>query len=278
MRKLMIALDAEKPDQQSVLFGYYLARLTRSGITGIFLENLSAEDTQAEDFVYSSVFTGTDKQGGEPEIKFKEKASLENIRTFKAATEKQGIACRVHRDQGVPIEELLTESRYADVIITGPMLFGASPLEIPADMVEDLLIKSECPVMITSHRAEPVAKILFASDGSASSLFAIKQFTYLFPELNAAEMIVLQADEDAVFSETQKEKLYEYLKEHYSRIDFKDLRGKPRDELFDFTLREHNACLVMGAYGRNWLSRLFKPSTAGLVLKINNLPVFISHR
>jgi hypothetical protein len=40
MKKLMIALDAEKPDQQSIAFGCYLARLTRSGLTGVFLENL----------------------------------------------------------------------------------------------------------------------------------------------------------------------------------------------------------------------------------------------
>lgn len=274
----MLALDAEKPDQQTILFSYFLARLTGSGLTAIFLENLPAEDVKNEKLFYSSAFSGSDSSGSEPETSFREKVSLENIRTFKTACEERGIPCFVHRDQGDPLDELIAESRYADVIITGPVLFSSSSLQIPAGLVEDLLLKSECPVIITAHRAEPVVKILFAFDGSPSSLFAIKQFTYLFPELKAAELLVLQADRDAKFSETQKEKLYEYLKEHYNRINFKDLRGKPGDELFDYALREHDACLVMGAYGRNWLSRLFKPSTAGQVMKINNLPVFISHR
>jgi nucleotide-binding universal stress UspA family protein len=35
--------------------------------------------------------------------------------------------------------------------------------------------------------------------------------------------------------------------------------------------------VVMGAYGRNWLSGLFKPATAGLLLKTINLPFFITH-
>lgn len=274
----MIALDAEKPDNQSILFGYYLARLTGSGLTGIFLEDLPAEDTQNEKIFYNSVFSGDGNPGSAPEIAFKEKISLENIRVFKTACEQRGIAWLVHRDQGAPLKELITESSYADLIITGAGLFASSPLETPAGLVEDLLVKSECPVIITAHRAEPVAKIVFACDGSVSSLFAIKQFTYLFPELNVAELIVLQANKDAVFSETQKERLYEYLKEHYKRINFKDLRGKPEDELFDYALRENNACIVMGAYGRNWLSRLFKPSAAEMPIKINNLPVFISHR
>jgi nucleotide-binding universal stress UspA family protein len=184
----------------------------------------------------------------------------------------------IHRDQGVPEAELIAESRYADVIITGSTVLASSPLDMPAGLVKELLAKSECPVMTAPHHTEPIDSILFAYDGNASSVFAVKQFTYLFPELKDAELTVLQADENAVFDKEQKEKLYEYLKEHYSRISFNDLHGKPEDELFDYALREENACLVMGAFGRNWFSSLFKVSTADLLIKINNLPVFIAHR
>ncbi|MCR8557800.1 universal stress protein [Mucilaginibacter sp. BJC16-A38] len=278
MKKLMIAIEAEKPDQQSIAFGCYLARLSRSGLTGIFLENLPAELTPGVKFAYGSVFVETIDNRDLPETEFKNRASTESIRTFKTVCEAQGIACRVHRDQGIPAEELIAESRYADIIITGPMVFASSPLDKPAGLVKELLTKAECPVIVASYQSKPIDKILFAYDGNASSVFAIKQFTYLFPELKDAEITVLQADKDAAFSEGQKEKLYEYLKEHYSRINFKDLHGKPEDELFDYTLRQINACLVMGAFGRNWLSSLFKASTAEMVIKINNLPVFIAHR
>lgn len=274
----MIALDAEKPDLQSIAFGCYLARLSGSRLTGIFLENLPAENTPGVKFAYGSVFVETIGTGDAPERAFKDRVSTENIRAFKAYCEAQDVVYRVHRDQDVPQAELLAESRYADVIITSSGLFATSPLELPAGLVKELLAKSECPIMIAPHHAEPIDKVLFACDGNASAVFAIKQFTYLFPELRDAELTVLQADEDAEFSETEKEKLYGYLKEHYSRIDFKDLRGKPEDELFNYTLREERACLVMGAFGRNWLSRLFKASTADLMIKVNNLPVFITHR
>lgn len=274
----MIAIDAEKPDRQSLAFGCYLAKLTHSGLTGVFLENLPTENTPGVKFAYGSVFVETITPADLPETGFKERASLAHIQAFRATCEEQGIACQVHRDQGAPDNELIAESRYADLLIAAPGLLASSPLEVPAGLIKELLAGSECPVLIAPHHAGPVEKILFAFDGSASSVFAIRQFTYLFPELKDAEVVVLQADKEAVFSEEQKEKLYDYLKVHYSHINFKDLRGKPEDELFDYTLRQENACLVMGAFGRNWLSRMFKPSTAELLIKINNLPVFIAHR
>ncbi|SDG40416.1 hypothetical protein ACRQ5D_24240 [Mucilaginibacter sp. P25] len=277
MKKIMLALNAEKPDPQSVAFGVYLARLTGSQLCGIFLEDQTPTHEAGVKFAYGSVYVETIDADEEPIKAFKEKAAQLNIRVFKEACEAQGINCRVHRDQGVPQTELINESRYADVLVSGPVLFASSALEMPAGFVKTLLAKSECPVIIAPHHTHPINKILFAFNGSASALFAIKQFTYLFPELKDTELVVMQVDEDAVFNEEQKEKLYEYLRVHYRLINFKDLRGKPKDELFDYSLRENNACLVMGAYGRNWLSKFFKDSTAELIIKLNNLPVFITH-
>lgn len=276
MKKLLLALDAEKPDPQSLEFAIYLARLTGSSLTGVFLENLPGSPPGVK-FAYGSVYVESIGCETDPERTFKEKAAEDNIRNFKATCEAQEISCLVHRDQGVPLAELLAESRYADLMISGPALFATSPLETPAGTVKSLLVKAECPVIVAPHLTQPIDKILFAFDGGSSALFAIKQFTYVFPELSGADLIVLQAEEEAIFNEAEKEKIYEYLKAHYSRINFKDLRGKAKDELFDYCLREHNAMLVMGAYGRSWLSNLLRTSTADLVLKLNQLPVFITH-
>ena len=277
MKKILIAIDAEKPDHQGLALGIYLARLTGSGLTGIFLENLPFEYAPDPKFDYGSIYAENIGPGDGPETSFKEKACDASIHEFKSASHAQGITCRIHKDQDVPRDELIAESRYADLIIAAPSLFASSELEIPAGLVKNLMADSECPVMIAPRRMNSISKILFACDGSASALFAIKQFTYLFPELSDADLIVIEANEDAAFSEEQKEKVYEYLKEHYSRISFKDLHGKPKDELFDYSLREADACLVMGAYGRNRLSTLIKESTADLVIKLNNLPVFVTH-
>lgn len=276
MKKLLLAINAEKPDPQSLEFGIYLARLTASPLVGVFLEDLPGSQPGVK-FAYGSVYVETIGTAAESELTFKEKVAEENIHKFKATCEAQDVAFQIHRDQNLPLDELIAESRYADVIISSVQLFAATPLEAPAGLVKSLLVKSECPVVIAPHHTQPIDKILFAFDGSSSALFAIKQFTYLFPELSGANIMVLQADQEAIYNEEEKEKLFGYLKEHYRQINFKDLRGRPKDELFDYCLREVNAFLVMGAYGRSWLSNLFRTSTADLVLKLNNLPVFITH-
>jgi len=276
MKKLLLAIDAEKPDLQSLEFGIYLTRLTGSSLTGVFLENLPDLQPGVK-LAYGSAYVETIGAEAEPETTFKEKVTDENIRKFKAACETQDVSYQVHRDKGVPLEELIAESRYADLMISESRLFAASPLETPAGTVKSLLVKSECPVIVAPYHTQPINKILFAFDGSPSALFAIKQFTYLFPEFGGTDITVLQADKEAVFSEEGKEKLYGYLKHHYSHINFRDLRGNPKNELFDYCLRERNALLIMGAYGRSWLSSLLWTSTAELILKLNNLPVFITH-
>ena len=279
MQNILIAINVEKPEARSINFGCYLARLTHSRLTGIFLENLPVElplvtqtyDTPFEEAIDNDNMLETD---------FKLKTCADHIRAFKYICEKQGIDYQIHRDQGVAISELIAESRYADVIIIERSAFSSSLMDVPDGFVfiEDILAKAECPILISPHKFERLNEVLFAYDGNASSVFAIKQFTYLFPELKDARITVLQVDKNAVFKEEQKEKLYEYLNAHYSHINFRDLQGKPADELFNYTIPQDNVCMVMGAFGRSWLSRLFKNSTADLLLQINNLPVFITHR
>ena len=44
MKKILVALNAISPDKNSLEFACYLARLTNSKITGIFLENIAYEE------------------------------------------------------------------------------------------------------------------------------------------------------------------------------------------------------------------------------------------
>lgn len=42
---------------------------------------------------------------------------------------------------------------------------------------------------------------------------------------------------------------------------------KVAEEVFGYLLKKTNVCVVMGAYERNTLSRLFRPSSADLIIK-----------
>jgi len=118
---------------------------------------------------------------------------------------------------------------------------------------------------------------VFAYDGTKSSVFAMKQFTYLFPELHDRKVLVLEVCEEDEHVVTAKEKLSAWLQNYYSNITYLVLYGKPKDELFGFLLEKEKMFVVMGAFGRSMLSTLFSRSNAELLLKVVNLPFFISH-
>ena len=72
----------------------------------------------------------------------------------------------------------------------------------------------------------------------------------------------------------------EWLKMKFSKFSFIAVSGEPRDGLFTYFMDHGIASdrlLVMGAFGRGFISTFFKPSTSDIVLKAIDVPVFISH-
>lgn len=276
MRNVLLAIDAVKPDQQTLRFGCYLTQLSGSSLTGIFLEDKAPEAVPGVQYAYGNVYVETIDTRELPENRFREQACEENIDLFKTICADR-VPYNILRDQHVPIEGLIARSRFADILVISPTIFSTSPLEIPSAFVREVMARAECPVIIAPYHLDDIKELYFAYDGQRSSVFAIKQFTYLFPELLDKKLTVLQANEKAEFKAEDKDKIYSYLKAYYHDIDFHDLAGKPDNELFTYFLRKKDSLVVMGAYGRNRLSNFFRHSTAESLIEINSVPLFLTH-
>jgi nucleotide-binding universal stress UspA family protein len=173
---------------------------------------------------------------------------------------------------------MIEESRFADLIVLdAETSFTRTNEAIPGRFVKDVLLESECPVIISPYSFDRIEEVVFSYNGSTSSVFAIKQFTYLFPELRQKKAIVVCVRDDGGETLAEQFKMKEWLKDHYSDVEYVVLKGDPSDQLFGYLIEKKNGIVVMGAYGRSMLSRLFKPSHARLIVKTINLPIFISH-
>lgn len=275
MEKILLALDARNHNTKAIDFACYIGRLTRSRITGIFLENLLSEDPRLIQTTEGAVLA----PGGSPAAnKATSDGTEANIELFKEACGCREVVTLVHRDRGVPASEILSESRFADMIIIDPETsFSRAYEKVPGRFVKDVLQEAECPVLISPYSFESIDTIYFAYNGTKSSVFAIKQFTYLFPELRNHKVIVVNAHHNSETAIEEQFKMKEWLKSHYNEVEFEILHGDPADELFGYLLDKKNGIVVMGAYGRSMLSRFFKPSHAKLIVKTVNLPIFIAH-
>ena len=183
MLKILLAIDALSLDTVALDFAAFLSRLTKSKLTGVFLENLEASERpklkhmHGLDYMDWEVDENTDGHSVQLELIDK------NISLFKDGCISREVGFSLHRDRGVPARELLTESRFADlVVIDADTSFNKRYKGHPSEFVKDILKGAECPVIIAPGRITTIDELVFTYNGSASSLFAIKQFTYLFPQ------------------------------------------------------------------------------------------------
>ncbi|MEO8111826.1 MAG: universal stress protein [Ginsengibacter sp.] len=276
--KILLGIDAVNPDKNALDFACYLARLTKSKVTGVFLENLEGEEKPLLKQMQGVTYLDWDIDENSEEHLSKMKVVEKNISNFK-----EGCLCRevnynVHRDRGVPASEIIEESRFADVIVIAPETsFNKEYEGMPTDFVKDTLKKAECPIIIAPESFEAIDEIIFSYDGSASAVFAIKQFTYLFPELRNRKPTILQVNSKGEWHDRDKYHLKEWLKEHYANFQFEVHKGDTDSKLFDYVFSRKNIFLVMGAYGRNAISAFFKHSRADRLIRTISQPIFIAH-
>jgi nucleotide-binding universal stress UspA family protein len=274
MEKILLAMDGYQQNTYAIDFACYLAKLTHSRLTGVFLEGIPEGGEP-----------GITRQ--EPPIAFGELSVsavaadpvLQQVTRFREACLRREVVAKVHRDRGVPIGDMLLESRFSDLIVVDPETsLRKVGKEFPGSFIRDMLLSAECPVVVCPYRFDSLEEVIFAYNGTSSSVFAIKQFTYLFPEFKRKRAVIVdvrKGDEKAI---EEQYKMKEWLSAHYLEVDFVLLEGDPSDELFGYLLDRQNAIVVLGAYGRGILSRFLKPSHASLLLRTINLPIFIAHR
>jgi nucleotide-binding universal stress UspA family protein len=276
MEKIMLAMDPVHINTQTIEFSCYLARLTGSRLIGVFLEDVLSEPVYGElpQVVPVQAGVAADAMAGvtKPEI------TDASIQLFRRACEARGVVSNIHRDRGTPLDEVIQESRFADLLVIDvDTSFSRKRGSVPAKFVKDVLQHAECPVIISPYTFHAIEEVIFAYNGSASSVWAIKQFTYLFPELKQKKAVIVNVKEKNDGAIEEQYKIKEWLHHHYSDVDVIILPGDPSNELFAYLIEKKNAVVVLGAYGRGWLSRLLKPSQAQIIVKTVNLPLFITH-
>jgi hypothetical protein len=276
MKKILLALDADHADTAVIHFACNIATLTNSTLTGYFLSEPKEEETVVN-MAFGMPYVETVVAQSIPTAA--EQKQLAYIQQFERTCAVRGIRCQVLNNSArFAAESIIEESRFADlVIVQATLSFEKKPETAPTGLVKEILAEAECPVLVAPLNLAGIEEIVFAYDGSRSAVFAIKQFTYLFPELTDKKAIILQVNKEGSLPVTEKDKIGKWLRMHYSSIGFQVLQGNASEELYGWLLGKQNTIVVMGAFGRSWLSGLFKPATAGLLLKTINLPFFITH-
>ncbi|MBO9616991.1 MAG: universal stress protein [Dyadobacter sp.] len=279
MKNIRLVIDAGHLNTHHVQFACYVASLTQSRLTGIFMQNVPSEALSELKIASGTPFEEALALQELPDFRKMQELLHENESTFRTMCERQGVHVSVHTNPHEPLEEILAESRYADLMIIGSDLaFEPSDGKRPSSFLKEVLCAAECPVMIAPDHFEGVDEIVFAYDGNAAAAHAIKQFSYLLPELGDTRLTIVQVISDEVQEDAHDGKLARLVSSHYSNAHFKKLYGRANSELFAFLMNRKKSLVVMGSYGRSTFSNMLTPSTADPLIRNLNLPIFVAHR
>ncbi|UEG48868.1 hypothetical protein LK994_09485 [Ferruginibacter lapsinanis] len=203
-----------------------------------------------------------------------------NIERFKSLCIKNGIEFRVHHDfVDFTLLELKMETRFSDLLIIGSETFyDTLGMGSISDYLQKALHEVECPVVVVPEKFEFPKSNILAYDGGESSVYAIKQFTYLFPELTANKTLLAYAKENDEEELPDEVNIEELAARHFSNLTLSKSNIDPHYYFNRWLLEGMNAIFVTGAYGRSGISRLFHKSFVNDIIKEHRIPVFIAHR
>lgn len=274
MKKLIIALDGQHFPKGAFEFAKEINRKANVLLAGVFLSPV--------DYSKLLAYTGMEGVALMPEWTMRNEDDMlvnKNISLFREACTAEGIEFRVHKDTDLmAISSLIDESRFADALLVSSDLFYANvSREQPNFYLEEVLKRAECPVMLVPEEYEEPGQVVLSYDGNESSVFAIKQFAYVFPELAKKETTLLsitgQEDELPDYS-----LITELVSRHYPNLKLQNLHLKNKKAFGEWMKTKPNSFIVMGAFSRSMFSQLFRRSFASDIIRELKMPLFISHR
>jgi hypothetical protein len=132
-------------------------------------------------------------------------------------------------------------------------------------------------LIVPEHFQFPEKNIL-AYDGTDSSVYAIKQFAYLFPEFTANKTVLIYARDNDQIAFPDEQNIEELVSRHFSDLTFFKLGIDPKKYFALWLSERKDSILVSGAYSRSSFSMLFKRSFVSEVIREHKIPVFIANK
>jgi len=254
-----------------------LAKQHKNHLTGIFLDDKSYTSYK----IYELIL---DQGVSEKKLNhLKQKDAHQRVISadkFDKLCKLHKIEYSIHHDRNIALQDLMDESIFADLLIIDfTESFTHYEEKSPSRFIRDLLSNSQCPVLLAPSVFQPIEKIVFLYDGTATSVYPIKLFSYLLNNVINLPMEIIcvrSMDQDLHFPHHRQ--LKDLIKRHHRNIQYTILKGLPEIEIINHLQQENKKILaVLGAYRRTMVSRWFKSSLADALINQLKVPLFIAH-
>lgn len=268
MKKILLAFDGTQFSKGAFEFARRLHELQPILLTGAFLPQV--------DFSASWSYIAGDGPLNIPTVEpsTSEKVAA-NILQFEALCKANNIDFRTHKHfHNLALSELRKETRFADLLVLGSETFFEGHTGYLADILHD----TECPTVVVPEAFRFPEQLVLAYDGSASSVFAIRQFACVLPELCSLPTTLVYAGGETGAPVPDEDYIEELAARHFSDLEIMNMEISSNNEFASWLDHMPAALLVTGAFGRSLLSQAFHESFADEVVGRYAVPVFIAHK
>ena len=277
MKKFIVAFDGLRFSQSAANYAVELAKENSAHLVGIFLDDPMRHNYNVYDLILEEGDIATRHRVLEQaDINKRKEASMKFEKSCQAA----GLNYTIHHDKNKAIAELIHETVYADLlIIYNGETISSHREKLPGQFVRQLLGQVQCPVLLVPFKFKPITKLVLLYDGEPSSVFAIKMLSYTLAYLKQkpTEIISVRAVDDTSHV-PDNTLMKEFTKRHFPNANYTVLKGIPEHEIVNYLKQQKiNPLIVLGAYRRGVVSRLFRASMADLLMREFKLPLFIAH-
>lgn len=274
MKKIIIAFDGKHFSEGAMQMAEWINEKQTVLMTGVFLSPIDYREVIG----YSGMGMGLPVMM--PPFEEDDILVSSSIRKFEDRCRKQGFEYRVHKDTDLfALQELIRETRFADLLILSSELFYENiEKEQPNEYLRRTLHGSECPVMVVPEQFIRPFSLMLTYDGKASSVFAIRQFAYLFPELCEMETLLVSEEEESDSDMPTGELIRELSARHFPNLTLNNMPGINKEEFIKWIGEKRGSLIVTGAYGRGEMSSVFRKSFVSSLIRQHRNPIFIAHR
>lgn len=206
-------------------------------------------------------------------------AITETTARIKNFCKDQDIRNVVRKDQfDFALQEIRKESRFADLLLISSLNFFKNiSAAQPNAYLKEMLQHSESPVLLVPEKPKLPEQVIFAYDGSASSVFAMRQFAYLFPEFCDRAVSVVHLSDKKEDTIPDAGFLLEWLGRHAYQMELLKLQIGKSEFLNNWMLERKQPWLVAGSFGRSSWSEAFTRSFITESIRKPAYPVFLAH-
>ncbi|MCB0395866.1 MAG: universal stress protein [Flavobacteriales bacterium] len=283
MKKILIAIDDALLPEKAVDCARSLSLPEEVSLTGIYVPKLKKIHVLVKE--PEKVLAGTYP------ISFASESSVdyevitgeipsEHKERFEEKCRQEGINFAMHTDDGDLSDELIRESLFADLLIIGVDTYqGHIGGKTQSRFLAPILRAAACPALVTPGDYTGIENVVVTYDGRKESVFAMKQFTQMFPDLAAKTHVhIIEVNPSSKNHIEDITLLEEFAKHHFRKYDTYHRDGDPAQKIISFASQWSQPLIVMGAFGKKPFGGFFHQSVGMEVIAEGSFPVFVAHR